>query len=121
LVPKCRGTKLLWVKFIVHVNGRVHKLKCKVCSKIKGHNKLLVSKLTFLWKHIGQRKATTTLFNVLAMGEYYFLEKNQHVHNESFYVSKAKDYVVQQVVARIVVEGKKKCSFSTHFSFAFSR
>jgi hypothetical protein len=32
-------TKLLWVKFIVRVNGRVHKVKCKVCSKIKGHNK----------------------------------------------------------------------------------
>jgi hypothetical protein len=45
---------------------------------------------------------------MVTMGEYYFLEKNQHVHNESFYVSKAKDYVVQQVVARIVVEGKKK-------------
>jgi hypothetical protein len=33
-------TKLLWVKFIVGVNGRVHKVKCKVYRKIKGHNKL---------------------------------------------------------------------------------
>jgi len=54
-------TKLLWVKFIVGANGRVHKVKYKVCKKIKGHNKLLVSKLNSLWKHIGQRKATTTI------------------------------------------------------------
>ncbi len=58
--------------------------------------------------HIGERKATTTIFNVVAMGEYYFSKKNQHVFNESLYVSKGKEYVVQQVVARIVVEGKKK-------------
>jgi len=115
-------TKLLWVRFIVHINGRVHKVKCKVCSKIKGHNKLLVLKLNYMWKHIGQRKATTTIFNVMAMGEYYFSRKNQDVFNEILYVSKGKDYVMQQVVARTVVEVKKKdCSFCTHFSFAFSR
>ncbi len=55
-------------------------------------------------------------FNMVAMGEYYFLRKNQHVFNESLYVSKGKDYVVQQVVARIVVEGKKKI---VHFVLNF--
>jgi hypothetical protein len=55
------------------------------------------------------------------MGEYYFSKTNQHVFNESLYVSKGMDYVVQQVVARIVVDGKKDCSFCTRFSFAFSR
>jgi len=69
-------TKLPWVEFIVGVNERVHKEKCKVCRKIKGHNKLLVLKLNFLWKHVGQRKATTTILNVVAMGEYYFLKTN---------------------------------------------
>jgi len=68
-------TQLFWVKFIVGANGRVHKVKCKVCRKIKEHNKLLVSKLNSLWKRIGQRKATTTILNVVAMGEYYFLKK----------------------------------------------
>jgi hypothetical protein len=68
-------TKLLWAKIIVRVNGRVHKVKCKVCSKIKRHNKLLVSKLNFLWKHSGERNATITIFNMVAMGEYYFLKK----------------------------------------------
>jgi len=81
----------------------------------------LVSKLNSFWKHIGQRKATTTILNVVAMGEYYFSKTNQHVFNESLYVLKGMDYVVQQVLVRIVVEGKKDCSFCIHFSFAFSR
>jgi len=68
-------TKLLWVKFIVRVNGRVHKVKCKVRSMIKGHNKLLVSKLNSLSRHIGERKATTTIFNVVAMGSIIFQKK----------------------------------------------
>ncbi len=98
-------TKLPWVKFIVGVNGRVHKVKCKVCRKIKRHNKLLVLKLNFLWKHLGQRKTTTTILNVVARGEYCFSKTNQHAFNESLYVSRGKHYVVQQVVARIVVKG----------------
>jgi hypothetical protein len=60
----------------VGANGRVHKVKCKVCRKIKGHNKLLVLKVNFLWKHVGEKKTTTTIFNVVAMGEYYFLKTN---------------------------------------------
>ncbi len=79
-------TKLPCVKFIVGVNERVHKVKCKVCRKIKGHNKLLVLKLNFLWKHVGQRKATITIINVVAMGEYFFLKTNQHVFNETLCV-----------------------------------
>jgi len=81
-------TKLPWVKFIVGANGKAHKVKCKVCREIKRHNKLLVLKLNFLWKHVGQKKATTTILNVMAMGEYYLLETNQHVFNESLYVSR---------------------------------
>jgi hypothetical protein len=109
-------TKLPWIKFIVGANGRVHKVTCKICRKMKGHNKLLVLKLTFLWKHVGQRKATTTILNVVAMGEYYFLKINQHVYNESLYVSRGRHYVVQQVVARIVVKGKYiYCLFCIHF------
>jgi hypothetical protein len=109
-------TKLLWVKFIAGANGKVHKVKYKVCKKIKGHNKFLVSKLNSLWKHIGQRKAITTILIVVAMGAYYFSKTNHHVFNENLYVSNGKDYVVQQVVVRIMVEGKKKI---VHFVFIF--
>ncbi len=36
------ATKLPYVKFVVGVDGKVHHVKCKVCSKIEGCNKLLV-------------------------------------------------------------------------------
>jgi hypothetical protein len=36
------------------------------------------------------KKDKTTIFNVMAMGEYYFLKTNQHVFNESLYVSKGR-------------------------------
>jgi len=53
---------------------------------------------------------------VVAMGAYYFSKTNQRVFNESLYVSKGKDYVVQRVVVRIMVERKKKI---VHFVFIF--
>ncbi len=37
--------KLPWAKLVVVVDGRVHKVKCKVYSKIEKCDKLLVSKL----------------------------------------------------------------------------
>jgi hypothetical protein len=33
--------KLPWAKFMIGVNRKVHKIKCKVCNKIEGHDKLL--------------------------------------------------------------------------------
>ncbi len=72
LLPKCRGYEVTLGKIIVGVNGKVHKVKCKVRRKIKGHNKLLVSKLNFLWNHIGQRKTTTTILNVGQWGSIIF-------------------------------------------------
>jgi hypothetical protein len=35
---------------MVRVDGKVHKMKFKVCTKIEMHNKFLVSKLDFLLK-----------------------------------------------------------------------
>ncbi len=49
-------------------------------------------------------------------GSTIFLKTNQHVFNESLYVSRGKHYVVQQVVARIVVKGR---FFFNNFVFIF--
>lgn len=62
--------KLLWAKLVVVSDGRVHKVKCKVYSKIEKCAKLLVSKLKSLWKHVDQRKATTTIPSVIVVGEH---------------------------------------------------
>jgi len=50
------ATKSPLVESMVGVDGRVHKVKCKVCNKIERHNNLLVLKLNYLWKHVKQRK-----------------------------------------------------------------
>jgi hypothetical protein len=77
-------------------------------------------KLNFLWKHVGQGKATTIILNVVPMGEYYFMKKIQHVFNGSLYMSRGKHYVVQQIVARIGVKGRKKYFLlCTHFNLHF--
>jgi hypothetical protein len=39
------------------VDGCVHLVKCKVCSKVEHKNKLLAPKWDPLQKHIGWRKA----------------------------------------------------------------
>jgi hypothetical protein len=36
-------------------------MKCKVCLVITGCDKLLVSKLDSLWKHVGRRKGITSM------------------------------------------------------------
>jgi len=56
-------------------------VKCKVCSMISWCDKLLMPKLNSLWKHVGQRKAITTMSSV-DVGKYYTLKINQHVINE---------------------------------------
>jgi hypothetical protein len=42
---------------MVDAHGKVHQVRCKVCTKIKGKEKLLAFKLNCPWKHNGRRKA----------------------------------------------------------------
>jgi hypothetical protein len=88
----CKVTS--WLQFVVGVNSKVHKVKWKVCSKIEGDNKILVPKLSSLWKHVGWRKTIITTIGVIVTREYYFLKMNQHVINKCLYVSKGKSFVV---------------------------
>ncbi len=66
------ATKLLWVESMVGVDGRVHKVKYKVCNKIERHNNILILKLDYLWKHVNQRKVRIVIFCIATIGKYYF-------------------------------------------------
>jgi hypothetical protein len=46
---------------------------------------------------------------------------NQHVINEKLYVKKRKDFVWQQVIERVLVEGRKIRVICTHFPPTFPR
>jgi hypothetical protein len=63
--------KLPWLESLVGVDGKVHKVKCKVCNKIEIRcNKLLISKLNFLARYVGQKTSTIIILNVIVVGEY---------------------------------------------------
>jgi hypothetical protein len=46
---------------MVDVNGKMHQVRCKVCNKIEGKEKLLAPNLDSLWKH-GSKKKIITIF-----------------------------------------------------------
>lgn len=78
------------------VDGKLHKMKCKVCNKIEVHIiKLLALKLELLWKYASQIKVAIVILSVVVIGDYYFLKTNPQVFNDCLYVSRARDYVVQ--------------------------
>jgi hypothetical protein len=74
--------KLPWEKLMVVVDGRVHKVTCKVYNKIEKCDKLLLSKLKYLWEHVDQRNATTAFPSSTVVWEHYFFKTKKHVFNE---------------------------------------
>ncbi len=53
------------------VHGKVHQVRCKVCSIIEGKEKLLAPKLDNLWKHANRKKTLTNIQGVYKVSEYY--------------------------------------------------
>ncbi len=49
-------------------------MKCKIYHKIEWHNKLLVPKLNFMWKHDGRKRAIDTILGVIVTRQYYILK-----------------------------------------------
>jgi hypothetical protein len=98
----------------VDVDGKVHQVKYKICSKIEGKEKLLTPKLDNLWKHGGRRKALTNIQGVYEAGEYYMNKDLVHTKNEWLYTIVRKDSVASQVSHATVGERKK-----SWFNFLF--
>jgi hypothetical protein len=42
------NAKLPWVEFVVDEQGKVHLMRCKVCSKINGKDKMFSPKIESL-------------------------------------------------------------------------
>jgi hypothetical protein len=82
---------------VVDAHGKVHQVRCKVCTKIKGKEKLLAPKLDNLWKHNGRRKALGTISKVFKVGEYYMNKDFVHAKSEHLYCSIRKDTIANQI------------------------
>ncbi len=75
-----------WVEFVVNIRNNVHYVCCVICSKVKGKEKLLVSKLDNLLKHVGHYKTTISSLGV-ELGFFYFKNSCQHACNERIYTT----------------------------------
>jgi hypothetical protein len=88
-------------------DGCVTQVRCKVCSEVEGREKLLVPKIDSFWKHVGKRRALTSIGTV-KQGDHYFLTTNQHVRNERVYFSRVGDTIAQRVVQGAIQEHQHK-------------
>ncbi len=61
-------------------------VRCKVCSKTEGENKLLVPKFDSFIKHSSLKKCILVEPRMV-VGAYYVNPDNAHVKNEKLYVS----------------------------------
>jgi len=87
-------------------------MRCKVCSKIQGRNKLLVPKFDYLIKHLNLRKFSVVRLGVV-ISAYYVKPNNAHVKNEKLYASNRRDMIVD-LIEKVEKTKKKKniCNLS---------
>lgn len=71
-------------------------MRCNVCSKIQGRNKLLIPKFDHLIKHLNLKKFSVVKLGV-AISAYYVKPNNAHVKNEKFYASTMRDMIVDLI------------------------
>lgn len=96
-------------------NGELPHVKCKVCSKIEGREKLLAPKIDSLLRHVCKRKATKEGHGA-PMGQFFQSNDCQHMKNKRLYTMTLIDKVLNQVVASVMVESKKrKMQFDVFF------
>jgi len=103
------ATRFCWSKLVCGKDGKMHKVKCWVCSKVEGRDKLLVPKLDYLIKHSGMWKCTIVKLRV-TIGQYYICRINSHVKNEKLFDAKGLDMVVIQLENGGKAERKKNTS-----------
>jgi hypothetical protein len=85
------------------VDGCMAQVRCRICTNVKGRDKLLVPKIDGLWKHAGRRRALVNFGNV-RKGDFYFLSTNQHVKNKKNYFARGGGgATVMQKIAKGVV------------------
>jgi hypothetical protein len=71
---------------MVDVNGKMHQVRCKVCNKIEGIEKLLAPKLDSLWKHGSRKEILIGIWRIYKFGEYYMNKNLVHTKNEWLYM-----------------------------------
>jgi hypothetical protein len=81
------NVKLTWAESITNEDGKVHKVKCKICSKMEWKDKLIALKLDNLWKHGGRKKALVAIPIVYKAREVHMKKYLVHAKNEHMYAN----------------------------------
>jgi hypothetical protein len=104
-------------------------VRCKVCSKIEGENKLLVPKFDSFIKHSSLKKCIVVKPRMV-VGAYYVNPNNARVKNEKLYISirhdtstskarkakkKKKKYVQFVAIWHLLKQGRPMIDFENFF------
>jgi len=98
--------RFCWFEPICREDGKMCMVKCRVCSKVKGNEKLLVSKLDSLIKHSGLQKCTIARLGA-DVRKYSICPTNSHVKNKKLFAAKGLDMVAIQLESGGKVEREK--------------
>lgn len=79
----------------------------KVCSMVKGKEKLINPKLNGLQEHVRKRKVLVPCLRIL-VGDYYINNDKKCQRNERFHASWDQDYITKLVVNRRKAKKEKK-------------
>ena len=109
--------KLPWAEGILIYIGRLHMVKCTVCSTMEKSDRLMQPKWDTLKKHEGRSKETRNMpaYNVKKC-EWYMAKDSKHKKNMTLFNARALDIVLQQVnQSNKLKREKNKVQFATLF------
>jgi hypothetical protein len=85
------------IELVTSEDGKVHQVKCKVCSKSKVIDKLLALTLNNLWKHkhSARKKVVAAILGICKVREFYMRKYSIHAKNEHLYANVKKDTITK--------------------------
>jgi hypothetical protein len=111
------AARLPWTEFVKGANGLCDLVKCRICSEMEGHDKILAPKWDTLKKHDGNHKAEFFLpmLNV-KKGQWYVAKNCRHLLNEQRYHGRKQQVPINQQVQQVRGErARKRTQMATIF------
>jgi hypothetical protein len=65
---------LHWCESVIDKSGKVHQIRCKICTSMEGKHKLLYTKLDSLQKNPRRCKAKISMLGVELSPYYYYIK-----------------------------------------------
>jgi hypothetical protein len=95
--------QLPWAENVIGDKGLAHQVWCKVCTHVKGKEKLLAPNLDSLLKHVNCYKCKVSMPSV-DTSFYYFNKNLVHAKNEHAYITHDQPLVLENILANVPIE-----------------